>query len=121
MYKVSFYNIRYDKYINVKIKENCTTYEALEKAIIEYQKLHSLEYVEHVYIISLLTDNLCYETDIRIGYLYIRGKLYYYYYDTLRSEYKVIHDLGSLLVRKQDIEKVLTTLEEIISKRGYFK
>ena len=121
MYKVSFYNTKYDKYITVKIKENCTTYEAFEKAIIEYRKLHSLEVVEHVYIISLLTGNFCYETDIRIGYVYIRGKLYYYYYDTLRSEYKVTSDLSSLLVRKQDIEKILLSLEDIIAKRGYFK
>ena len=56
MFKVSFYNRLYDKYISVEIKENCTTYEAFEKAIIEYQKLHQLDDVEHVYIISLLTD-----------------------------------------------------------------
>lgn len=121
MYKVSFYNRVYDKYISYEIKENCTTYEAFEKAIIEYQKLHQLDYVEHVYIISLLTDNFYHEDEIRISYVYIKGKLYYYYYDTLKNEYKVTSDLSSLLIRKQDIEKVLSTIEEIIAKRGYFK
>lgn len=47
--------------------------------------------------------------------------MYFYYYNTIRSEYKVTSDLGSLLVRKQDIEKILSSLEEIIAKRGYFK
>lgn len=121
MYKVSFYNRVYNKYISYEIKENCTSYEAFEKAIIEYQKLHNLDYVEHVYIISLLTDNFYQEDEISISYVYIRGKIYFYYYDTIRSEYKVTSDLGSLLVRKQDIEKILSSLEEIIAKRGYFK
>lgn len=121
MYKVSFYNRIYDKYIHVEIIENCTTYEAFEKAIIEYQKLHQLDCVEHVYIISLLTDNFYHEDEISIRYVYIKGKLYYYYYDTLKNEYKVTSDLSSLLIRKQDIEKVLSIIEEIIAKRGYFK
>nr|DAT41291.1 MAG TPA: hypothetical protein [Caudoviricetes sp.] len=47
--------------------------------------------------------------------------MYYYYYDTLKNEYKLTSDLSSLLIRKQDIEKVLSTIEEIIAKRGYFK